>query len=269
MAWVRRSITGLVVAVLAGPSALAHDFWVEPSEFRPDVGSEVSLSLMVGDDFAGEPLPYIDEWIVSFQVSGPDGDHPIKGFLGDDPAGRIAPVTPGIYVVGYRSNRTHAELEPERFQTYLQSRGLEPIIEHRAERGETESPGREYFSRCAKALLEVGAAEADPTFKRELGLTLELIPEQNPYVLSAGQSLSVRLVYEGEPLPEALIIAFTRDRPDEKQQIRTDAEGRSTVSLPRAGIWLVSAVHMIPVEADPKADWESFWASLTFELPAE
>jgi hypothetical protein len=31
-------------------------------------------------------------------------------------------------------------------------------------------------------------------------------------------------------------------------------------------VWLVKAVHIEPVAA-PDADWESLWASLTFELP--
>jgi len=34
-------------------------------------------------------------------------------------------------------------------------------------------------------------------------------------------------------------------------------------------VWLVKAVHMIPLPKDGDADWESFWASLTFELPAQ
>jgi hypothetical protein len=38
--------------------------------------------------------------------------------------------------------------------------------------------------------------------------------------------------------------------------------------LSEAGIWLIKAVHMIEMPPDNKvAQWESFWASLTFELP--
>ena len=33
------------------------------------------------------------------------------------------------------------------------------------------------------------------------------------------------------------------------------------------GVWLVKAVHMVPLPKGQDADWESFWASLTFELP--
>jgi uncharacterized GH25 family protein len=49
--------------------------------------------------------------------------------------------------------------------------------------------------------------------------------------------------------------------------IRTDAAGRVRVPLSRSGVWLVKAVHMIPAPAGADADWESIWASLTFELP--
>jgi hypothetical protein len=33
-------------------------------------------------------------------------------------------------------------------------------------------------------------------------------------------------------------------------------------------MWLVKAVHMVPSPAGVQADWDSFWASLTFGLPA-
>jgi hypothetical protein len=31
-------------------------------------------------------------------------------------------------------------------------------------------------------------------------------------------------------------------------------------------MWLIKAVHMIPAPSGANADWESFWASVTFEL---
>ena len=43
--------------------------------------------------------------------------------------------------------------------------------------------------------------------------------------------------------------------------------GARAFTLPRAGAWLIKAVHMIRAPSDAGADWESFWASLTFALP--
>jgi hypothetical protein len=32
-------------------------------------------------------------------------------------------------------------------------------------------------------------------------------------------------------------------------------------------MWLVKSVHMVPAPAGANAEWASFWASLTFEMP--
>ena len=41
----------------------------------------------------------------------------------------------------------------------------------------------------------------------------------------------------------------------------------TTFDLTPPGVWLVKAVHMVPAPAASGADWESLWASLTFEVP--
>jgi len=47
----------------------------------------------------------------------------------------------------------------------------------------------------------------------------------------------------------------------------SDSQGRVTLRLPRGGVWLATAVHLLPAP-DRGAEWESLWASLSFELPA-
>ena len=47
----------------------------------------------------------------------------------------------------------------------------------------------------------------------------------------------------------------------------TDAAGRALITLDNAGTWLIKGVHIIELpDTNEQADWESFWASLTFEL---
>jgi hypothetical protein len=36
--------------------------------------------------------------------------------------------------------------------------------------------------------------------------------------------------------------------------------------LAAPGVWLAKAVHMVPLPPGEDAQWESTWASLTFEL---
>jgi hypothetical protein len=47
---------------------------------------------------------------------------------------------------------------------------------------------------------------------------------------------------------------------------QSDRDGRAAFKIEEPGAWLVKAVHMVPAPAGSNADWESFWASLTFEI---
>ena len=246
----------------------AHDFWIEPSKFRASIGEPVQLTLRVGQDFGGDSLPYITDWFSDYRVIGPQEEYPIEGIIGDDPAGEFTARTPGYYGIGYRSTQNFVELEPTKFRDYLAAEGLTEIIKRREENGQDDSSGRELYSRCAKSLLSIGAGGPDGAYRLNLGYTLELMPERNPYTLSPGDSLPIVLLYDGKPLADALIVAFTSDRPEDKSRIRTGADGRAELTLDRPGLWLIKSVHMIPTDPDHgRAEWESFWASLTFRLP--
>jgi len=263
----RRFFGGALSALLFAAPLAGHDFWIEPSTFRPRVGSVVSARLVVGQKFRGEPLPRNPAMIVKFVLVDDSGERPILGRAADEPAGSVAIERAGLQLIGYRSLNNPLSLEPAKFDEYLREEGLERIIEIRAKKGESQKPSRELFSRCAKALLSAGDA-GRAGFDRNLGFTLELVPERNPYALKGGEDLPVRLTYDGKPLPGALVAALPFDSPDHKLSQRSDASGRVTFRLPKAGIWLVKAVHMVPAPPETGADWQSLWASLTFEIPA-
>ena len=47
---------------------------------------------------------------------------------------------------------------------------------------------------------------------------------------------------------------------------RTDAAGKAVISLQGGGKFLLNAVHMQEAPPGRDAKWESYWASLTFEI---
>jgi uncharacterized GH25 family protein len=251
---------------VAGQPLSAHDFWIEASSFRPAVGAVVQVRLFVGPDFEGEPFPRVPRLVSRFVLVTPEppSEREIPGRAGNDPAGAIRIESPGLQIVGYRSLDTPVTIEPAKFEIYLEEEGLEKISALRKKRGEAEKPVREVFSRCAKALLEAGGAAA-PGKDRALGLTLELVAEKNPYTLAAGGELPVLLLFQGKPLPGALVQALLHGDPSVKASARTDRAGRATLRLAREGFWLIKAVEMSPAPAGVDAEWQSLWASLTFE----
>jgi uncharacterized GH25 family protein len=269
----RRALVLALVASLGAGRLLAHDFWLEPSTFTPAPGQVVSVRLMVGQRFRGEPIPRTASLIEKFVLVSGEAETPMPGREGGDPAGLARAGSPGLATIVYRSKNSSVSLEAAKFEQYLKDEGLDAVSAARRKKGDTDKPAREVFARCAKALLSVGdagAAGAD----RAIGMTLELVAEKNPYAVWAASpagagtaaALPVLLLYEGKPLAGALVVAFPYDAPEAAQSVRTDAAGRATIDISRRGQWLVKAVHMIP-SSSPEADWQSLWASLTFAAP--
>ena len=120
-----------LLALLLGAwciSATAHDFWLEPSAFRPAPGAEVAFRLYVGQDFHGNSMIYLPEVFERYVYAGADGEKPVPGLPGDDPAGKIRIATPGLITVGYRSTTFSVSFDTlEEFERYLKVEGLEHI----------------------------------------------------------------------------------------------------------------------------------------------
>ena len=263
----RTAILVAAVVALAGAPLLAHDMWMEPSTFSPAAGDIVSVRLRVGQDLLGDPIPRDPALVNQFVFEDASGRKPLVGRDGADPAGFLRVSAPGVVVIGYRSNPSQVELTAEKFNQYLKEEGLEAVAALRARRNETGAKARELFSRCAKSLVLSGLPSDAPA-DRTLGFPLELVAERNPYAIRAGQDLPVRLTYQNRPLAGTLVVAMNRLNPSEKLTARTDADGRVRFQLRRSGMWLIKAVHMLPAPAGAAADWESYWASLTFEFGA-
>jgi hypothetical protein len=200
-----------------------------------------------------------------FFALGPAGELAAVGFEGKDPAGHVRVEKPGLYVVGYRSKHSVVELEPEKFLLYLSEEGLEPIFDQRLERGEASEKARERYSRCAKSIVATRGAGDLEGFDRDLGFTFELIPQKNPCALAPGDELPIEVRFEGKPIEGVLVVAMHALEPQNKVSLRSDANGQVTLPLARAGFWLVKAVHMVRSPDQEQAQWESFWASLTFD----
>jgi uncharacterized GH25 family protein len=272
-----RTLLASAAAALLALPLVAHDFWIEPESFRPQPNTTLKVALKVGDFAIGDEVPRADIRILDFSLRGKEQRTSIVGRDGGLPAGLVRPASPGLFVLGYRSAPSFVELEAAKFEDYLREKGLDGVITSRAERGETQSKARELYSRCAKSLVQVG--EGGPQeFAAMLDYPLEILPERNPCDLFAQTStpaaLPVRVFLHGKPLGGALLgaLELRADAAERKPQApilaRTDGEGRAQLELPRAGRWMLAVVHMERAKDTDKADWESLWASLTFETAA-
>jgi uncharacterized GH25 family protein len=257
--WVVLAAAPLLFA--AGSAAPAHEFWVEPSTFYPASGARLDIRLCVGDGFEGWPLPRNERRIERFEAIGRSGSLPLLGIDGADPAGVARLPISGGYIVAFESKYTLAEMPAEQFSTYLKEEGLDQILKLRAQRGESQRDARDAYSRHAKALIRVGEPQEE-LVDRAIGLTLELIAGRE----QPGGERSFQLLHEGEPLANALVTATLLGAAANDLHARTDKLGRASFRLQAAGAWRIDTVHMIKARDAVPADWESRWASLTFDL---
>jgi uncharacterized GH25 family protein len=265
----RRTLLWLVLALLA-PQAQAHEFWLLPDRFSLQPGDEARLTLFVGEQFRGEALPVTAGRRMALRHFRPDSPHGVALAVqpGRLPAAdlRWRPEEAGTHLITFDGPPSLSELSAGKFHAYLHEEGLDFIIAARKAAGTEETPGRERYRRCAKSVLRVGAA-SNGVATRKVGQRLELILLAEPHALRVREALPVQLRFDDKPLAGALIKAWHRDAAQTTVlRAVTSDEGKVRFTLPFAGVWMLSVVHMIAVTGEEDADWDSYWASLTFAL---
>lgn len=271
--------TSRLVAVLVPATAVAvgaHDFWLAASDWHATPGAAVTVTANVGDRFP-VPTSYTDpSRVESLELVGPAGRTRLSPSFrreGNSLAVTVAlPAAAGSYLVVMTVTPRFIEIPPTDFAAYLSHEGLERVVAERDRRGESAKPGRERYSRYAKLVVRAGDGPSDHV-TRPVGLPAELVPLADPTRLRRGDTLAVRLLAGGEPVADALVGAVdagSTGAPDDwPVKARTDRDGVARLRLDAPGPWLVRSVHMVRREGEsgPQAvDWESFWASLAFDL---
>ena len=262
-------VAAVVLLVVAGP-AVGHDYWLMPETFTTAPGKEVAVTLHVGEHLKSEnevrwqpaKTPKLDLVTAAgtTDLFRKDGD-------GSKPAVRLTVAKPGTAVLRMDRDWSRIELAADKFDAYLTEEGLEAVRQARKDAGEADKPGRERYCRCLKTVLQAGDV-LDDTPTKPVGQVLEIVPGVNPYKLKAGDDLPVRVLLDGKPLAGAAVTAHHRagDALTSASAV-TSAEGKASLKLSKAGPWVVRLVHMRRCTTDPAADWESYWAAVTFALP--
>lgn len=251
-------------------SALSHEFWLQPAAFFAAPGTRLRMSVFTGSNFAGERWAGPGSRVTLFCHYAP-GAAPHHLLPADTLPSTLLFAQPGTHLVALTTNNAFSTLAAGPFNAYLQAEGLTDALTRRELRHETDQPGREAYRRCAKTLVQAGAATATDTARawaRPAGLPLELVPEQNPYRLAPGAAFTVRVLLAGQPLAGQQVALWRRGaRPQALlSKLRSNQNGRVLFRLSEPGEYLVSTVRMEPGPVGSGADWQSTWSTLTFAL---
>ena len=259
----------LVAALAFAPPASSHDFWLQPIRFKIAPGAADAMTIQVGHAQFRTRWSGNIERVVRFTAIGPKDRPDLRGTLKPDrerDATLTFPVA-GTQVLVFQSNHAASVLPSIRFNDYLKAEGLTPALTLRAQTGKTGAPGREIYSRCAKALIEVGAPghRIEPQVTAAVGLPLEIVPLRNPYALSVGEQLPVQILYQGHPLAGATVMLTNLEFDGQALETKvSDRTGRASFVVPHVGTWLVNVLWTQPIRGNPDADFDTTFSSLTF-----
>jgi uncharacterized protein DUF4198 len=282
----RLAVMALAALLARSAPAAAHDFVILPSTANPAAGAAFDLEMRVAEVFPGEAVAWRSGHVLDFAVIDAKGRTELESptVAGDPAQARLRLRAPGTAVVALATDPSYITLEAPQFNAYLQEEGHEvPLAARQGDKA--SAPGRERYTRHVKTLLNVAGPNGSVALTR-VGLTLEIVPEKALSTLQPGGTLPVRVFFRNAPYANGLLCAAdAADRaappgaPDAGAAPgggkgpyawcgRLDGAGRIAVPIPRAGWQMLRTAKMIALHDDPKADWHSFWSSLTFQVAA-
>jgi hypothetical protein len=267
----RASVGGALALTLAVATlAAAHDLFLKLETYFVPPRATVRVAVLNGT-FTVSEAAVGPERLADLSLVTPQGRETLSRALwqpsGDSTWLTLHTQKPGTYVVGASTLARVLTLSADDFNKYLKEDGLPDVLQGRADRGELGKPARERYQKHVKALLQVGEARTID-YETRLGYPAELVPLTNPYDAQVGDTLAFWCLVDGKAVPDQVVLAGG-DGPGGERALaegRSDAQGVVRFAIAAPGRWFIKFVHMVP--GSGRVDYESKWATLTFEIAA-
>ena len=267
----RISSIALALLLAVATVAAAHDMFVKPERFRVAPNTDVLVRLLNGT-FSKSENAITRDRLLDVSLVTPTGRVALDTAAwmadGDTSTIRVRTGGAGTYVIGVSTRPRVLELRAKEFNEYLETDGIPDVLAERHRSGEFGKPARERYAKHVKALLQVGDAP-DDGHATALGYPAEIVPLENPFRLGTGATLRVRTLVDGQPMANQYVLFGGRTTTGARiapRNTRSDADGIARIPLGTRGTWYVKFINMRRLTDDPAADYESKWATVTFEV---
>lgn len=276
----RGDLFAFVAFGLVASAAAAHDSWLTAEPMKTAPGDEVRLIFASGEDFPksdhGTDPARVAEWVLVSEL----GRAPVAGYAVQDNAlvAVVKPEMEGLHVAAIALKPKFIEIEPAKFEEYLKDEEAKAALELRRASGKSGDPGREYYTKFAKTIFDVGDSEEPAVYSKPAGHEIEIAPLSDPTEWKPGQPIALQVLLRGQPAAGLRVSGAYEGIGHHvfAEHTRTDAQGIAKLTPPRPGLWYfrTHVIEPIPATAptaatEPQADWQSFWASLTVRISGD
>lgn len=259
------------VVLTSNWSANAHDFWIEKVGGDAPTETSVSVIAKTGHGVDQSNWPLVPHRITSLKSIG------LAGLKDHQPAIKEAVRTgtiefsglaDGAHILAIESGNSYSELPADLFAAYVEEEGISPIARDRDTAEKKDRAGRELYSRRGKTIVQVGKQkDANPHLTSPIGMTLEIVPMQDPFGIAPGSPIEVQVLYQGHPVDEATIHVTKLDEPDFSTTLLTGSGGIAEMPELITGRWLFHTVWSSPAQGLLNdADYITVFSSLTFDI---
>ncbi|MBW3570946.1 MAG: DUF4198 domain-containing protein [Gemmatimonadetes bacterium] len=272
---------GITVLLATAATLSAHDFWLIPNAFTIAPGSVLEVRGQTSSRFPTSEVAVTPDRVADARIVDASGTTPLSDLSVSDQSLLIRqPVrTPGQKIVAVTTRPRSVRESAEGFRNYLVVEGAPEALERYQREGKlpVDSITRRY-AKYAKTMVEVGR-NGPRAYQQVVGHPLEFVPLSDPAALRAGDTLSVRLLFRGQPLAgikvhasgvpagPGVAPAAAAERAQEVT-VDTDACGVARIPVGREGLWNVRTLHIEPAPAGSGADWDTHWVSFVFSAGA-
>jgi hypothetical protein len=254
------------MALLAlGTPAGAHDLWLVSEPRAIAAGAEIRLLAQTGMKFPDSLSAVKPERLDGAFVVDASGRRELESgtVSGKSLAFAARFDSPGVAVAAASVKPNFIHIKAADFNEYLKLDGLPQILDERKAKGQLAVDGREMYAKFAKAILRVGEGGPEALATKPVGLRIEIVPLADPFG-STGGTLPVQVLFEGRPLEGVFVYRLFQGEKEYVDGVRTDGEGKSALPIDKPGLWSLHCIYMRPYADRKRADWESFFATLSF-----
>ena len=230
--WIAMCFVSVPILLSVYP-APAHDLWLNLDNHFPKVGTTVNAKVIFGHNYPYADILLTRDRLADFSYLCPDGKKVQVTKVREEKQNE-------------RSGALVGEIVCDREGTYVVSACLE-------RKGDKEHvPAGKY----GKSLMVAG--QDSDVINRPLGQRMEIVPLKHPAGIKAGESMPVKIPFEGKPLSTyvyATYAGYYSETEPFPVFVKSDTQGLAQVPIDRAGTWMIVSNHKV-----------DFSASVTFQI---
>lgn len=277
-------ISAAIGAVVVAPRLDAQEFWVVPDAYAHPSASTIIAIGHVGSRFSRVETPLRSATVADARLVDSAGNVRITNLSPDGATLRFKqrPPRPGQYVVAVALKPRTARTTQAMFFRWLRAERADSEVARLArETAFAPTDTVTYRSqRYATAVVEF--KQGPRAYRKGAGYPIDIIPLSDPARTTAGDTLSFRLMIDGDPISGLLVrvsqprarntrpAAATRSGTTDSTYV-TDHSGVVRVPVMRVGVWGLSTARVVllasPEPSGPEPGfWDVTWVTYVFKV---